>query len=223
MLTDFATLSDNEIRDDVIEELDVDPTVDATQIGVTVKNGVVSLSGHVPNYGQKWCAENAAKRVYGVKGIADELDVHLPFSAQKTDPEMAQAAINAFRWHASIPDDRLTVTVDHGWVKLEGSVDWQYQKDAAASAVRYLTGVKGVSNNITLTPKVKPADVKEKIQNAFERNADLESRRIGVNVRDGKVVLHGNVRNWTERDEAQRAVWSIPGVREVENDLSVTP
>jgi len=216
-------LLDKEIQADVIEELQIDPTVDATQIGVAVKDGVVTFTGYVPTYGQQWAAVKAAKRVYGVKGIADDLQVHLPSSAQRTDTEVAQAALTALKWNTSVPDDVLKVTVENGWVTLEGSVDWQYQKDAAEFAVRYLTGVKGVINDIAITPKIKPKEVQEKIQSAFERSADLDARRIGVKTNEGKVTLHGNVRSWTEHDEAQRAAWSVPGVREVENDLVVTP
>jgi osmotically-inducible protein OsmY len=218
-----AMNSDNEIQSDVIEELQVDPSIDHTQIGVAVKNGIVSLTGFVPNYSQKWETEKAAKRVYGVKGIADDLYVHPPTSLERTDAEIAQAALNAMNWHTAIPDDKISVTADHGFLTLEGAVDWQYQKDAAESVVRHLNGVKGVLNSITLTPLIKPADVQSKIQSAFERHADLEARRIGVEATGGKVVLSGNVRSWNERDEAQRAAWNVPGVKEIENHLVVTP
>lgn len=215
--------SDNVIQSDVIEELQIDPVVDEKQIGVAVKEGVVTLSGHVPSYPQKWAAEKAAKRVYGVKGVADELDVHLPSSHQRTDGEIAQAALTSLKWHSSVPNDLIKVTVSRGWVSLEGTVDWQYQKESAANAVFHLTGVVGITNSIQLKARVKPGEVKAKIYDVFERNADLEARRIGVDVHDNKVILHGNVRSWKESEEAQQAVWKIPGVSEVENDLAVVP
>lgn len=215
--------SDIEIQEDVLDELRLDPSVDASRVGVAVKDGIVSFTGWVCSYAEKEIAEDIAKRVYGVRGVADDLEVKLPASSARTDPEIASAAVNALKWHSAVPDEKIKVMVQKGWVTLEGTVEWQFQKDAATDAVRSLTGVKAISNLIKVTPKVVPADVREQIESCFKRNAELDARRIGVKTHDGKVRLHGNVRTWAEKEEAQRAVWSVPGVREVENDLLVMP
>ena len=215
--------TDKEIQDDVMEELKCDASVDATGIAITVSDGIVTMLGEVPGYGQKASAERAAKRVYGVRGVADELEVKLPDSSLRSDSQIVAAALEALKWHASVPDEQIKVTVNRGWVTLEGGVEWQYQKDAALDAVRHLTGVRGVVNMITLAPRVMHANVKNAIYRAFERNADLDARRVGVKARDGLVVLHGNVHSWTEHDEATRAALSVPGVREVDNELIVMP
>jgi len=215
--------TDKEIQDDVMEELHCDPSIDAAGIAVTVKDGIVTMLGEVPGYGQKASAERAAKHVYGVRGVADELEVKLPDSSLRSDSQIAAAALEALKWHASVPDEQIKVLVNRGWVTLEGGVQWPYQKDAAVDAVRHLTGVKGVVNMITLVPRIMHANVKNAIYRAFERNADLDARRVGVNARDGMVILHGNVHSWTEHDEATRAALSVPGVREVDNELVVMP
>ena len=215
--------SDSRIKDDVLQELRLEPSLDATQIAATVKGGVVTLAGQVLTYGEKFTAERAAKRVYGVRGVAEELEVSLPAPHQRTDSDIAAAAVSALKWHSSVPDEKIKVTIEKGWLTLEGKVDWRYQSEAAESAVRYLTGVRGVTNLIVIHPRVTPAQVKEQIHKAFERNAELDARRIGVKAHNGTVMLHGNVRSWTEREEAQRAVWTIPGVQDVENNLTVTP
>jgi len=214
---------DTEIQKDVLEELQAEPALDESQIAVTVKDGVVMLAGQVPSYGEKFAAERAAKRVYGVRGVAEEIQVSLPASNQRTDADVAAAVINSLKWHSGVPDQKIKVTVEKGWVRLEGQVDWQFQKDLAEQAIRYLTGVKGISNLILIAPRVTPSEVKEQIQKSFHRNAELDSRRIGVKARNGTVTLHGNVRSWSEREEAQRAAWTVPGVREVDNELTVTP
>lgn len=215
--------TDSELKRDVENELKWEPSVNEAHIGVSVKDGVVTLSGHVPSYGEKYGAEKAAKRVYGVKAVADELDVKLPGSSKRTDEDIAAACVNALKANYSVPDEKIKVVVNNGWVTLEGQVEWQYQREAAHNAVRYLTGVTGVSNSITIKPSISPKDVKDKIVAAFHRWADIDARRIDIEARDGKVILRGNVRSWVEREEAQQAAWAAPGVTAVENDLMVTP
>lgn len=215
--------TDQEIQSDVAAELHTDPSAGATHVGVSVNEGVVTLSGYVSNYAEKWAAERAAKRVYGVKAVADEVTVKIPSASERTDDEIAEAAVQALRWHAAVPDDLIKLVVENGWVTLEGAVDWQYQKDAALQAIRSLLAVRGVIDRVSVAPRVKPAVVRDQIHAALVRNAEVDARRIGVKAKEGHVVLHGNVRSWFEREEAARAAWNIPGVREVENELTVTP
>jgi osmotically-inducible protein OsmY len=214
---------DTDLQQLVLDELRDEPSVDAAQIGVAAKGGVVSLTGHVPTFAQKRAAEEAAKRVYGVQAVADDLEVRLPTADQRTDSEIAQAALDALRWNALFPKDQIKVTVDRGWVRLEGTVHWRYQSEAAANAVFPLRGVRGLVNGIEVQTKLSSGDVKGKIFEVFRRNAELEARRIGIAVHDGRVALHGNVHDWSEVRAALRAAWSVPGVNEVENKLAVVP
>jgi len=205
----------------VIAELKWWPNVDAAHIGVTADSGVVTLTGQVGHYAEKAKAEKAAKAVYGVKGIANDIVVEPPGSSKRTDQDIAEAALNSLKWHSEVPDDEVIVVVKDGWVRLEGTVDWQYEKDAAARCVHYLIGVKGVTNAVSLRPTATWIDATNKIEDAFRRNADLEARRISVHTHDGTVTLAGNVASWTERTEAAMAAWSAPGVTTVINDLVV--
>lgn len=215
--------SDKDLQHDVLDELKWEPSVNAAHIGVTAREGVVTLTGHVPFYAEKYAAEKSAKRVYGVKAVADELEVKLPGSSKRTDEDIAEACVGALKSNYSVPEDKVKVVVNNGRITLDGEVEWQYQKNAAMNAVRYLTGVTGVSNQITVKPHVSPGDVKNKIEAAFKRSAEIDARRVTVETRDGKVILHGNVRSWTEREEAQQAAWAAPGVTTVENQLTVAP
>jgi osmotically-inducible protein OsmY len=216
-------MTDKDLKQHVQSALDWEPSLDASDIGVSVGEGVVTLRGNVGSYVEKVTAERVALRVYGVKAVANDLAVHLASIYERTDTEIARAAVAALQWHTMLPHDRVTVTVTNGWLALKGTLDWQYQKDAAARAVRDLTGVKGVTNDITVMPRVKTMDVRDKIEAAFKRSAAIDARRVNVTTEDGKVILSGNVHSWAERQEAERAAWAAPGVTQVEDRLAVVP
>ena len=213
--------SDMELQRDVSEELIWDPAVNAAQIRVEVKDGVVTLAGRVEYFAERWAAEWAAKRVSGVKELAVEIEVKpIRFRGLK-DADIARAAENALKWHAHVPQNRIKVTVEKGRITLEGEVEKQFEKETARQVVLYLAGVKGVSNQIVLKPKVEPTEVKEKIEAAFKRSAILDLARIAVNTDGGKVTLTGTVRSWTEYVDAERSAWAAPGVHEVKNLLRI--
>jgi len=215
--------SDVELRRDVLDELEWEPSIDAAQIGVTTREGVVTLAGTAKSYSEKLKAERVTKRVLGVKAIANDIEVRLPGTHERTDSDIARVAVDALKWRASVPEGRIKVAVGKGWVTLEGEVDWQYQKDVALEAVHHLVGVKGVTNLITVKPRVSATEVKSPIEAAFRRSAELDAQKIRVETKDGKVTLHGQLQSWAERDEAERTAWAAPGVTQVENFIAIVP
>jgi osmotically-inducible protein OsmY len=216
-------MTNRELKDEVLNALDWEPSIDAGEIDVAVDENVVTLSGRVGSYTQKQAAERVTLGVYGVKGVANDLEVVLAPVFERTDTDVAQAAVQALKWNTVVPQDRVTVTVSSGWVTLQGSVDWQYQKDAAYRTVRDLSGVRGVSNNVTVTPRVSTTGVQQKIEEAFRRSAEIDARRVTVVAQNGQVTLTGNVHSWAERQEATRAAWAAPGVTQVVDRLAVVP
>ena len=214
--------TDMQLQRDVIEELAWQPNVRETEIAVGARNGVVTLTGFVDSYAQKYAAARAVEAVRGVRAIADDLKVRLPQSLVRSDTEIAHAAVSALKWDVEVPDARVKVLVDDGWISLDGAVDWQFQRSAAENAVRHLAGVKGVINRITVQqPKVSAYEVNQRIEEALKRSAAVDADKISVEAREGKVVLRGTVRSWAEREDAERAAWAAPGVTEVNDELAV--
>jgi osmotically-inducible protein OsmY len=214
---------DRELQERVLKALEFEPSVDAAKVGVTAHEGVVTLRGSVPTYQEKWAAERTAGRVYGVRALANDLEVLPNNAAHRTDSAIAEAAANALTWDSAIPAKLVHVTLNQGWVTLTGEVPWRYQRDAAEHAVRRLYGVKGITNAISVKPGVHVTDITAAIEGAFKRSAAIEAKRVHVEARDGSVTLTGTVRSFAERREAERAAWSAPGVKLVDDRLAVSP
>jgi osmotically-inducible protein OsmY len=213
---------DIELRKDVLDELEWDPSIDARTIGVAIEGGIIALTGHVDSYAAKTNADRIVKRVHGVQGVANDLDVKPPVTFERDDVDIARSAVNALDWNASLPGDHIKVSVSKGWVTLDGEVDWYYQKRAAEDAVGILAGVRGVTDKIVVKargPKVE--DVKNKIEAALKRNAEIDSKKIAVQASDGKVTLSGTVRSWAEHQDAVNAAWSAPGVTNVVDQIRI--
>jgi osmotically-inducible protein OsmY len=215
--------NDTDIQRDIVRELNWEPSLRNDDIAVGVREGVVTLAGFVDSYADKWTAERVAGRVKGVKAVANDIEVKLPSSSSRPDPDIARAALDALKWHVSLPNERIRVKVEKGWLTLEGDVDWYYQKEAAERAVRYLTGVQGVSNLITVKARPTPSDVKEKIKEALQRGAEFDAERITVELDGNKAILRGTVRSYAEMRDAERAARNAPGITEVDSRLTVDP
>ena len=213
--------TDAQLRDDIQAELAWDPAFKAADVGVIVKDGVVTLTGHLASFAEKYAVERAVQRVHGVKAVAVEIAVKIPFDNERTDADIAMAAERALEWNVLVPDGKIRPMVEKGWLTLNGEVEWEYQRRAAESAVRNLMGVRGVSNLINVTPKVSPGDVEKKIHEALARQADREARHLAITVNGSQVTLRGKVHSWAERNAVQGAAWAAPGVSLVVNDLAV--
>ncbi|MBV6274449.1 BON domain-containing protein [Alcaligenaceae bacterium CGII-47] len=215
-------MKDTELRDMVERALEFEPSIDAADIGVAVENGVVTLTGHVASYPQKFTAERVVQGVKNVRGIAQEIEVRTGVGNQPADDEIATRALNSIAWDVTVPDNKIQVKVQKGWVTLSGRVDWNFQRAAAERAVQKLTGVIGVSNQISVAPAVKANDVKRRIDDALKRSAEVEASSISVSVNDTKVILEGKARSWAERRAIENAAWAAPGVARVEDRLVVS-
>jgi osmotically-inducible protein OsmY len=222
MATATETRTDEDIQRDVLAELKWEPRVRPNEIGVAVTDGVVTLTGWVDSYTKRWAADEAAHRVRGVKAVANDIAVRLPGDAERTDADIAAAAVRMLEWNAVVPRDKIDITVSKGYVTLKGEVEWQYQRDEAERVIRNLRGVRAVANLITVKPRLTPSALKEKIEDALLRSAKMDAERITVEVQGSKVILKGRVRTWMERQEAEQVAWSAPGVESVENRITIS-
>ncbi|WLG47000.1 BON domain-containing protein [Pseudomonas sp. FP1740] len=214
-------MNDLSLRQSIMDELEFQPEIEAANIGVTVDNGVVTLTGHVKSYAQKVSAERAVKSIKGVRAVAEEIQVRPMKGAGTADDAIASRALNILTWSSDIPEQDIKVIVQKGWITLEGEVDWQYQKETAEMAVRKLSGVVGVDNRLTLRPQVNVEDIQRRIEEALKRNAEVDAQEIHVKVEGDVVKLEGKVHLWRERKIAERAAWSVPGVRQVDDHLRI--
>ncbi|CAM3310550.1 BON domain-containing protein [Asticcacaulis taihuensis] len=214
-------MKDDQLHQDVLDELDFEPSINAAHIGVAVDDGIVTLTGEVGSFAEKYNAERAVRRVKGVHGIVEHIKVVFPSDKVTGDAEIAERVLASLKWSALVPADRVTVKVENGWVALNGELDWQFQKSAAEAAVRRLSGIKGISNLIKLPPQVAGTNVKQRIEDALKRNAEVEAQRIQVGVNGSKVILNGSVDTWHERNVAESAAWAVPGVTMVEDHLRI--
>lgn len=222
MTTVSAIRNDEEIQRDVLEELKWDMRIQPNEVGVSVHNGIVTLTGWVDSYMKKRAAEEAAHRVHGVKAVVNDIEIHLPGSAERTDPDLAQAVTNALRWDAGIPADKIDVTVSHGWVTLKGEVEYGFQKMDAERAIRHISGIRGITNLITVKPRVSPSDLKQQIERELIRNAELDASNVQVELDGCKVTLRGKVRSYAEWKAARDVAWLAPGVCEVVNRIEIS-
>ncbi|WP_026898264.1 BON domain-containing protein [Daejeonella oryzae] len=213
--------SDNEIQKNVMEQLKWEPFLNASEIGVAVKNGIVTLSGQVDTYSKKLAAENAAKKIAGVKAIAEDIQIGISPAYHKSDTEIAEAVLNALKWHTAVQDEKIKIKVENGIVKLEGEVEWEFQRNKAKTAIENLNGVRSVINLISIKPKVSPKDIEQKISAAFHRSATIDSSKITAEVLGNKVILRGKVRSFTEKEDAEDAAWAAPGVLSVDSHLEI--
>ena len=213
--------TDTQIKNDVLAELKYEPSVKATDIGVLVKDGILTLNGFVDSYADKWSAVRAAKRVAGVKAIADDIEVKVPNAYHRSDTDIAAAAASQIKWSTSLPPEAVKITVREGWITLEGALEWWYKKNVAETAVKYLAGVKGVTNLISITPELTTSGLEAAIKAAFDRNALLDSEKIEVEIYGTEVILSGKVDNHAEKDEAERVAWAAPGVSSVDNQITI--
>lgn len=213
--------TDAQLKHDILSELEWEPSINASEIGVEVKDGVVTLAGHVDSYGEKWHAEKAVERVAGVRALAVEIAVKLPGSGMRSDTEIAHVAASALKWQTFLPEGAIQLMVESGWITLSGQVEWEYQRQAANTAVRHLAGVRGVNDEIVISAKVSGGDVKANIESALKRRAIVDGQNVSVTVDGAGVTLTGNVDSWTEREQASNSAWGTAGVERVVNNITV--